>query len=314
MVRAVFLGSSDSVFSNRHFQALMGAECTVGAVVDVPPARRASTNSSRQACGSFVEIARRRGIPCFEPASPNDPLFIREIRALRPDLFMAVGYMLLLKSDVLSVPRVIAANFHASLLPAYRGKHPVFWALRSGEPWCGLSVHEMSPGLDTGDIIFQVRVPTRQGDSVSRLYERIMTESVPLVSRLVGAVARGTVPRTPQPAEGASYFGATSESDFRISWSLTSEQIARWVSATPGQCFTEISGQRLFLLDAKIAGGAPGARPGTLLAVLPELCRIASRDGSIEIRRLRSKEGKDMSARDAFCGLGLGEGAVLGEP
>ncbi len=314
MVRAVFFGSSDSVFSNRHFQALRGGECSVEAVVDVPPARRASTNSTRQADGSFVEIARQKGIPCFEPASPNATEFVREIRALRPDTFIAVGYMLLLRSELLSVPRVIAANFHASLLPAYRGKHPVFWALRSGEPWCGLSVHEMSRGLDTGDIIFQVRVPTRAGDSVSSLYERIMSASVPLVPRLIAAVASGTVPRTPQSAEGASYFGATSEGDFRISWSMDSAQIALWVSATPGQCFTDISGQRLFLLDAKVAGGVTGARPGTLLALRPELCRIAGSGGSIEVRRLRSAEGKEMSARDALCGLGLGEGAILGEP
>lgn len=225
---------------------------------------------------------------------------------------MAAGYMLLLKSEVLAVPRVIAANFHASLLPAYRGKHPVFWALRAGEPWCGLTIHEMSPGLDTGDIIFQVRVPTRKEDSVSSLYERIMTASVPLISNLIAAVARGTMPRTPQPAEGASYFGATSESDFRISWSMETAHIARWVSATPGQCFTDIGGQRLFLLDANVSESTPGARARTLLSLQPELCRIACTDGSIEIRRVRFAEGKEMSAHEAFHGLGLGEGAVLG--
>ena len=312
MVRAVFFGSSDSVFSNRHFHALMEGECSVAAVVDVPPARRASTNSSRQTGGSFVEIARKKGIPCFEPASPNAAEFVQEIRALEPDFFMAVGYMLLLKFEALAVPRVIAANFHASLLPAYRGKHPVFWALRGGEPWCGLTIHEMSPGLDTGDIMFQVRVPTRQADSVSSLYERIMTASVPLVSKLIAAVASGTVPRAPQPAEGATYFGATSEGDFRISWSMKTAQIARWVRATPGQCFADIGGQRLFLLDAKASEGTLGVRAGTLLALRRELCRIAGSDGSIEIRRLRSAEGKEMSAHDAFHGLGLGEGAVLG--
>jgi methionyl-tRNA formyltransferase len=312
MVRAVFFGSSDSVFSNRHFHALVEGECSVAAVVDVPPARRASTNPSRQEGGNFIEIARSKGIPCFEPASPNTAEFVRDIRALEPDFFMAVGYMLLLKSDVLSVPRVAAANFHASLLPVYRGKHPVFWALRNGEPWCGLTVHHMSPGLDTGDIIFQVRVATTQTDSVSTLYERIMSASVPLVPNLIAAVAVKTVPRRPQPAEGASYFGAATEVDYRISWTMTSARIARWVTATPGMCFVDVNGRRLFLADARVAEGSPGARAGTLLALRPELCRVAASDGSIEIRRLRSGDGMDMSAHEAFHGLGLGEGAVLG--
>jgi UDP-4-amino-4-deoxy-L-arabinose formyltransferase/UDP-glucuronic acid dehydrogenase (UDP-4-keto-hexauronic acid decarboxylating) len=311
MVRAVFFGSSDSVFSNRHFAALLGG-CEVAAVVDVPPARRVSTNSSRQAGGSFVEIARRKGIPAFEPASPNAQEFIENVKALNPDFFMAVGYMLLLKSGILSVPRVVAANFHASLLPSYRGKHPVFWALRNGEPWCGLSIHEMSPGLDTGDIIFQVRVPAIETDSVSRLYERIMTMSIPMVSRLIEAVAEGAVPRRPQPSEGASYFGATSDADFRISWSMEAALIQRWVTATPGQCFSDLGGRRVFLLDARAFVCANGARAGTILAADPGLCMIAAAGGAIGVQRVRLADGTETSAHEAFTRLGLGEGAVLG--
>jgi methionyl-tRNA formyltransferase len=271
-----------------------------------------STNSSRQAGGSFVELARTKGIPYFEPASPNSADFVRDMRALEPDLFVAAGYMLLLKAEVLGVPRVMAANFHASLLPAYRGKHPVFWALRNGEPWCGLTIHEMSPGLDTGDIIFQVRVPTQETDSVSSLYERIMIASVPLVPRLIDAVAAGSVPRTPQPAEGASYFGATTETDFRVSWSMETARIVRWVAATPGQCFVETAGRRLYLADAAVGKGRQGAAPGTLLSASAEGCGIATSDGAIRVRRLRAADGQEMDAQETFHGLGLREGSVLG--
>ena len=58
------------------------------------------------------------------------------------------------------LPKLVAANFHASLLPAYRGKHPLFWALRHGELWTGLTVHVMAPGFDTGEILYQIRVRT----------------------------------------------------------------------------------------------------------------------------------------------------------
>ena len=290
----------------------MKADCEVVGVVDVPPARRSSTNSVRQQGGSFVQVAREKGIPCFEPASPNAAPFVEEIRALAPDLFVAVGYMLLLKSAILGVPRVIAANFHASLLPAYRGKHPVFWALRNAEPWCGLTIHEMSPGLDTGDILFQVRVPTKEEDSVSTLYDRIMEASVPLVARLVEAAARGHVPRAAQQEAGASYFGGTSESDFRISWSMDAARVSRWVTATPGQCFLEIGKRRLFMLDARPCAGESEARAGTLLSLQPAGCRIAAARGCIEIRRVRSADGTELPAADAFQALGLAPGALIG--
>lgn len=312
MVRTVFWGSSDSVFSNRHFQALMEADCSVVAIVDVPPARRASTNSQRQSSESFLETARKNGIPCFAPARPNAQHFVAEIRALSPDLFVAVGYMLLLGPSLLSVPRVIAVNFHASLLPAYRGKHPVFWALRNGDLSCGLTVHEMSPGLDTGDIIFQVRVPVRQTDCVSTVYDRIMSASVPLVPGLIAAVTEGNIPRTPQPSEGASYFGATSENDFRITWSMEPALIERWVTTTPGQCFVEIAGQRLFLLDAKDSRNISLDREGTLLDLSALSCRIAVSGGAIEIHRVRTADGAEMTAYDALCRRGAAQGAILG--
>jgi methionyl-tRNA formyltransferase len=280
----------------------METHCDLVGVVDVPPARRASTNSVRQESGNFVQVAHGKGIPCFEPSSPNAAPFVEEMAALAPDLFMAVGYMLRLKTAILAVPRVIAANFHASLLPAYRGKHPVFWALRNAEPWCGLTVHEMSPGLDTGDILFQVRVPTREEDSVSTLYDRIMGASVPLVPLLIDAVARGRVPRIPQSEARASYYGGTSESDFLISWSMEAMRIARWVTATPGQCFVDLDDKRFFLLDARASGVGSDAPAGTLLDLQPECCRIAAARGSVELRRVRRADGTEICARDMFPG------------
>jgi len=314
MVRVVFWGSSDGVFSNRHYVALVESGCRIAAVVDVPTGRRSTTNAAKVDSGGFIQHARENGIPIFEPEKPNAPDFVDTMRALTPDLFIAVGYMLLLKEPLLSVPRVAATNFHASLLPAYRGKHPVFWALRAGEKWCGLTIHEMGAGLDTGDIIFQVRVPVKEGDSVSALYERVMAESVPLVARLVGAACAGGLPRTPQTAEGAPYFGATKEDDFRLDWRKDASTLVRWVNATPGKCFLAAGGKKFFCSDARLAAasaaGAAG-KPGRLLRMGVDACEVGAGAGALAIRELRTDSGRLMSAADALRAAGLAEGAVL---
>ena len=180
-MRVVFFGSSPNIFSNRHYAALEQSPCDIVAVVDTPAKARSSTNTVRSSFQPFTDKAVSSGIPVFEPNSPNEFDFVREIGRLEPDLFIAVGYIRLLKEDILSVPRVMAMNFHASLLPAYRGKHPVFWALRHGEKSAGLTVHAMDPHLDTGDILYQVRVRTRRRDTVAALYDRIMDASTRLV-------------------------------------------------------------------------------------------------------------------------------------
>jgi methionyl-tRNA formyltransferase len=282
-------------------------------VVDVPVSRRSTTNAAKVDNGSFIQHARENGIPIFAPEKPNAPDFVEAMRALSPDLFIAVGYMLLLKAPLLSVPRVAAANFHASLLPAYRGKHPVFWALRAGEKWCGLTVHEMGAGLDTGDIMFQVRVPVREGDSVSALYDRIMTESVPLVSKLVSAAA-GRIPRAPQPAEGGSYFGATKDEDFRLDWRKDAATLVRWIAATPGKCFFVAGGRKHFAHDARVLPPAAGVGqrvPGRILRLAAAGCQIETGSGTMIVRELHTDGGRLSSARDALREAGLAEGGVL---
>jgi methionyl-tRNA formyltransferase len=206
-MRVVFFGNSEAAFSNRHFEALLTSPCDNVAVVDVPPGRRTSTNIA-VAATNFIETARARGIPVHEPGSPNTPGFIAAMRRLKPDIFLAVGYTNLLKVELLGAPRLLAANFHASLLPAYRGRHPLYWALQNGEKWVGLTVHAMDQGLDTGDILYQVREAVLPGDTVADLYERIMVQSVPLIGRLLADAAAGTLTRRPQGTEGASYYGA----------------------------------------------------------------------------------------------------------
>jgi methionyl-tRNA formyltransferase len=206
-MRVVFFGNSEGAFSNRHYEALLVLPCEIVGAVDVPPARRTSTNTA-VAATNFIATASGRGIPVFEPVSPNTRDFVAAMRRLEPDIFLAVGYTNLLKAELLGVPRLLAANFHASLLPAYRGKHPLYWALQNGEKWVGLTVHIMDQGLDTGDILYQVREAVLPGDTVADLYEKLMLQSVPLVSRLLADAEAGTLRREPQGTVGASYYGA----------------------------------------------------------------------------------------------------------
>jgi len=310
-LRVVFFGNSQSVFSNRHFQALVETRCELVGVVDVPPSKRASTNPSATDLPSFVEVARQHRIPAFEPSSPNLPEFVKAISDLYPDLFLAVGYTNLLKEQVLAVPRILAVNFHASLLPAYRGKHPVFWTLRHGEHWAGLTVHAMDLGLDTGDILYQVRVRTRKRDSVATLYDRIMERSVNLVERLIEDAENGTLRRTPQSGSGASYYSSVSDDDFRLDWSRDAEQLRRWIQTSPGQCFFDIAGQRIFFMDAEVAQRTDDVSPGVLVRMGRTSCTVAAGRGALRVCRVRIDQQEEKSMPQLCRELGLDQGDSL---
>ena len=164
----------------------------------------------------------------------------------------------------------------------------------------------MDDRLDTGDRLYQVRVRTRKDDTVASLYDRVIARGLSLVPQLVADARRGRLPREVQPTEGGSYFSAAKESDFRIDWSRDAETLRRWITITPGKCFATVRGERVYLLDAKLAAGrrreksenrvsnsrstgilpvagkngqdarAAGGPPGTLLRIAPAGCTIAA--------------------------------------
>jgi methionyl-tRNA formyltransferase len=288
MLRVIFFGNSEGVFSNRHFVALKEVPCVLAAVVDVPPCRRISTNAPSPDGENFVEYVRRRSIPAFEPNQPNAPEFVARIRDLRPDLILAVGYLNRLGEGLLSAPRLLAANFHASLLPAYRGLHPVFRTLRGGERWGGMTVHVVDPGLDTGDILYQVRVRIRRNDSVASLYDRIMDRSVGLVKRLIADVESNGLQRRPQPTDEGSYFSSVSDEDYRLDWGRPAEELRRWICATPGKCFCDVYGQRVYFTEAELARGVSAA-PGTLVRIGRVRCVVAAGRGAVSLRWIRDQ-------------------------
>lgn len=293
-LRVVYWGNSNSTFTNRHFQALLNTSCELVAVVDSPPSKRGSTNPVPSDLQNFREIVKRRNIPVFEPENPNSEDFISAISRLSADIFIAVGYTNILKETILSVPRLKAVNFHASLLPAYRGKHPVFWCLRNGERWSGMTVHEMDAGIDTGDIIYQIRIRTRKNDTVSSLYKRIMDRSVALINQLIEDCEVGLLELHPQTQYGVSYYSSFNEDDFCINWNQDVEEIHRWISTTPGKCFTNIKHLRVYFLDARVDHKMYGLQPGQVAYIGRARGSVSVNNGSISFRQVKLENAKEM--------------------
>ncbi len=299
-VRVVFLGNSGSAFSAQHFNALLEVPCELVAVVDVPAAKQNTTNPLVAGLANFAAEADKKGIPFYQPSDPNTPTFTSELIKLKPDLYLAVGYPIILKKEILSVPDLLAVNFHASLLPDYRGKHPVFWALRNGEKWSGLTVHVMDRGIDSGDIIYQIKIRTRQDDTVAALYRRIMDKSRNLVGKLIADADQGCIPRQPQPKNTGSYYSSTTEQDFQIDWSWSADKIKRFISITPGKCFAVVGGQKVYFFNAHKEAGFTTSSPGTIQSIRRTRAAVSVGSGFISSSLIKIGNGQPESFA-AFC-------------
>lgn len=155
----------------------------------------------------------------------------------QPDLLVVAGYGKLLPQSWLDYPRIAPINIHFSLLPKYRGAMPGEWALLMDEPQTGVSLIEMSPKLDAGNIYAQANYPIKSTHTRESLYHGLYnlgaqlfldTLSVYLEYRSGQVITQPTsqsakiyLPPQPQPAKTDHiYARLLNKQDSFIPWEL----------------------------------------------------------------------------------------------
>ena len=260
--------------------ALLDSGAQVVEVVTLPADRSAGTSG-------FVDLeplARAHGIPVRRCANINAAESVRHTEQLRPDLMVVTGWTRLLSAELLSVPPRGVIGFHASLLPRFRGRAPVNWAILRGEAVTGNTMMYLNAGTDTGDIIDQQTVPIAPDDTCATVYARVGEAGAEMLRRQLPALLDGTAPRRPQgPGDGPLLPKRTPEMGI-TDWNRPARAVLDWVRALtapyPG-AFTFIAGRKLMLWSAADGGACPGRAAGEVLGCGEDGIRVATADGAI---------------------------------
>jgi methionyl-tRNA formyltransferase len=239
--------------------------------------------------------AREKGVPVFTPESVNTPEWRERIAALRPDLILSVYYRHMIGTKILDLPRLGAFNMHGSLLPKYRGRAPINWAVLHGEPRIGMTLHRMVKAADAGAVIDQDGVEIGPRDTAEQAFRKVLPCAKRVLARQIDALLTGTARETPQDEAQATYFTGRKPEDGRIDWTQSSRQIFNLIRAVtdpyPG-AFTDVGDARLMVWWAEpgspAAAGKRGA-PGEVLSVTPLV--VASGDGALELTRTEWRGG-----------------------
>lgn len=231
--------------------------------------------------------ARERGIPVFTPESVNTPEWREKIAGLQPDLILSVYYRHMIGTKILALPRLGAWNLHGSLLPRYRGRAPINWAVLHGEPRIGMTLHRMVKSADAGAIVDQEGVDISPRDTAEQAFRKVLPCARAVLARQIDALLAGNAKETPQDESQATYFGGRKPEDGRIDWTGRSVQIFNLIRAVtdpyPG-AFTDVGGARLMIWWAEPAAlAARHGAPGEILSLNPLV--VATGDGALEITR-----------------------------
>jgi methionyl-tRNA formyltransferase len=215
-------------------------------------------------------VADDLGLPHTAPADASDPMFVARVAALAPEFIFSFYYRRMISAELVALAPRGALNMHGSLLPRYRGRAPVNWAVLHGERRTGATLHYMTQKPDAGDIVAQQAVPILPDDTAREVFDKVTVAAEICLDAVLPALIAGTAPRLPNDIAQGSYYGARRPEDGRIDWSRDAQSIHNLVRAVappyPG-AFTTLAGRsarvlRTRLLAASAAGSAAIARAG----------------------------------------------------
>ena len=226
---------------------------------------------------SVRQLCIDHDIPVITPADPNTPEVEAQVAALNADFLFSFYYRHMLKAPLLQSVGRGAYNMHGSLLPNYRGRVPVNWAVLRGERETGATLHQMNVKPDNGAIVDQFAVPILPDDSAHDVFGKVVVAAELCLSRTLPKLLAGTAEHRQQDLSQGAYFGGRRAEDGRIDWQQNARQIHNLVRAVshpyPG-AFADLAAGRLVLWRTRVLDDA---------GVSAERGQLVTRAGRVEI-------------------------------
>jgi methionyl-tRNA formyltransferase len=304
-LRLIFMGTPD--FAVPTFLDIVGRGHEVVAVYTRAPQPAGRGMELRPS--PVEQAARGFSLNVLTPAtlrtSEAQEIFSRH----NADAAVVVAYGMILPKPILEGVPLGCFNLHASLLPRWRGAAPINRAVMAGDAESGVMAMQMDEGLDTGPIALSEHVAIGPDMTAGELHNALAPIGADLMGRALGALERGALALTPQPANGVTYAAKIANQETRIDWRKPWKAVhdhIRGLSPFPGAWCELPDGARAKVLRTTKGEGA-GA-PGT---VLDDKLTIACAEGAVRILELQRASKQVMKAADFLRGSPIAAGAVL---
>ena len=210
--------------------------------------------------GSVAKLCTDQHIPYITPNANGLVDLASKIQALAPDYIFSFYYRYMISAQILACAKIAALNMHGSLLPKYRGRAPVNWAILYGETQTGATLHIMEAKPDAGDIVGQSAVSIGPNETATDVFSKVSQAAVAVMNEVLPSLIQGNVPRKQNELQKGSYFGGRKPSDGQIHWNQKAIQVHNLVRAVappyPG-AFTVHQGQTMIVGRTSLNGPFP---------------------------------------------------------
>ena len=259
--------------------------------------------------------AMEQGIPVYQPETLKDDSFYDLLCQLDPELIVVTAYGKILPQRVLDYPKHGCVNVHGSLLPEYRGAAPMQRAIMEGKKVTGVTTMMMDRGLDTGDMLLRGEFPIEETDNFETVHDKMGLCGVDVLLKTVAAIKDGSLVRTPQNGELATYAAKIEKADCVLDFSRSAEELhdqIRGLSPFPLAFTRTQDGKMLKVTEAAVAKreGVQG-EAGTVLSLDGGRVTVACGKGCIALLGVLPEGKGRMTAAAWINGRKVQVGDVL---
>ncbi|HLK87389.1 MAG TPA: methionyl-tRNA formyltransferase [Candidatus Binataceae bacterium] len=234
--------------------------------------------------------AAAMGLPLSQPATFKSDEAWEQFRALDADLLVMAFVTLIVPERILYAPRFKSICFHPSLLPRHRGASAINWTLIMGDTHAGVTWFWPDKGIDTGPILVQRAEPIRDEDTVGSLYfNRLFPMGIETLGQALKLIESGRPPAIAQDESRATYEPPCRDEHAKVDFAREARAVfnlVRGCDPQPG-AFAELGGGRLRLYEPVLENRKSGSPPGTIVSIDTTGMRIALKDATMLVRRVR---------------------------
>ncbi len=249
-------------------------------------------------------LALAEGIPVLQPEKIGD--CAERLAALNPDIIIVMAYGQILRSNILTLPRVAIINLHASLLPKYRGAACIQAAIDAGDLESGVTSMHVVRELDAGDMIVSKSIPLRDDETGGSLHDRLAELAAEVLSETLEKLTAGNAPRIAQDLSLVSYIPKLERDAGRINWCDAASALERRIRAYdpwPGTFALACEGSDLKRLKIfpPTSVVETKLKPGEIASGEDGLI-VGCGGGALKLTSVQPEGGKRMDAADYLRG------------
>ena len=292
-------------------EGLLNTKHEVGLVATQPD--KAKNRGKKIQYTPVKEKALEHNIKVLQPEKVRgNEEFLEELKDYRPDIIVVAAYGQILPKEVLELPKYGCVNVHASLLPRLRGAAPIQRAIIEGDEETGVTIMQMSEGLDTGDMLAKesIKIGTM---NYSMLHDALAEIGARLMVHTLDLIEEGKISPEPQDASKSSYAEMVFKQEGKIDFTRQPEAVEcliRGFDPWPG-AFCEYEDMVMKLWKAQPLCENTGKEPGTIIEVSARGIKIACGDGALLVSEIQIPGKKRVAVSEYLKGNQIKEGIIL---